>query len=91
MPRLGKFQLELNTSGYPRERALMMSNFRGVGCRGLGQGVKNPYLFISFPGGYDGEGGEGNDGDKAGMKLSLNRFFYDERWTKNRVVTSMDW
>ena len=74
----------------------MMSDFRGVGWLAVqGQlGVKNPYLiliYFSFSGGYDGEGGEGNDGDKAGMKLSLNRFFYDERWTKNRVVTSMDW
>lgn len=52
---------------------------------------EEPNVFIDYTGGYDGEGGEGNDGDKAGMKLSLNRFFYDERWTKNRVVTSMDW
>ena len=52
---------------------------------------EEPNLFVDYTGGYDGENGEGGDGDKAGIKLSLNRYFYDERWTKNRVVTSMDW
>ena len=23
--------------------------------------------------------------------IALNREFYDEKWTKNRVVTSLDW
>jgi len=45
-------------------------------------------VFVDYTGGYeDGEGLE----DKTGGKLSLNRFFYDERWSKNRVITSMDW
>ena len=45
-------------------------------------------VFVDYTGGYeDGEGME----DKTGGKLSLNRYFYDERWTKNRVITSMDW
>ena len=48
-------------------------------------------IFADYTGGLDGDGGEGGDADKAGLRLSLNRFFYDERWTKNRVVTSMDW
>ena len=52
---------------------------------------EEPNLFVDYTGGYDGENGEGNDGEKAGIRLALNRFFYDERWTKNRVVTSMDW
>lgn len=52
---------------------------------------EEPNLFVDYTGGYDGENGDGGDGDKAGMRLSLNRTFYDERWTKNRVVTSMDW
>lgn len=26
----------------------------------------------------------------TGAKLSLNRFFYDEKWTKGRCVTCMD-
>merc|ERR1719414_567958 len=39
---------------------------------------EEPNVFIDYTGGYDGEGGEGNDGDKAGMRLSLNRYFYDE-------------
>lgn len=28
---------------------------------------------------------------QAGAKLVLNRQFADERWTKNRVVTCLDW
>ena len=48
-------------------------------------------LFVDYTGGYDGENGDGGDADKAGMRLSVNRSFSDERWTKNRVVTSMDW
>jgi len=45
-------------------------------------------LFVDYTGGYeDGEALE----DKSGGKLSLNRFFYDDRWSKNRVITSMDW
>ena len=42
-------------------------------------------VFVDYTGGYeDGEGLE----DKTGGKLSLNRYFYDERWTKNRVITT---
>ena len=52
---------------------------------------EEPNIFADYTGGLDGEGGDGGDADKAGLSLSLNRFFYDERWTKNRVVTSMDW
>ena len=45
-------------------------------------------VFLDYTGGYeDGEALE----DKTGGKLSLNRFFYDDRWSKNRVITSMDW
>lgn len=28
---------------------------------------------------------------QAGAKLVLNRRFADEHWTKNRVVTCLDW
>lgn len=28
---------------------------------------------------------------QAGAKLSLNRQFMDERWSKHRVVTCLDW
>lgn len=28
---------------------------------------------------------------QAGAKLSLNRQFVDERWSKHRVVTCLDW
>jgi dynein intermediate chain len=50
-------------------------------------------LFVDYTGGYTDEDNEGLDGDKSGggVKLSMNRCFYDEKSTKNRVVTSMDW
>lgn len=52
---------------------------------------EEPNLFVDYTGAYDGDNGENGDGDKVGLRLALNRYFYDERWTKNRVVTSMDW
>lgn len=29
--------------------------------------------------------------EKSATRLSLNRVFYDEKWSKNRCVTSLDW
>lgn len=29
--------------------------------------------------------------DKSGANLSFSRCFYDEKWTRNRCVTSLDW
>ena len=29
--------------------------------------------------------------DQSGASLSFNRYFYDEKWSKNRTVTSFDW
>lgn len=29
--------------------------------------------------------------DRSGYKIHLNRVFYDERWSRNRCVTCMDW
>ncbi|XP_061413734.1 cytoplasmic dynein 1 intermediate chain 1-like isoform X5 [Lethenteron reissneri] len=41
---------------------------------------------------YSGRDNEEMDGEvSAGAKLSLNRQFYDERWSKRRVITSLDW
>ncbi|XP_069120986.1 cytoplasmic dynein 1 intermediate chain 2-like isoform X18 [Argopecten irradians] len=40
---------------------------------------------------YSGGDGEGKDDDLAGERLKLNREFYDERWSKHRTITSMDW
>nr|XP_006825235.1 PREDICTED: uncharacterized protein LOC102801276 [Saccoglossus kowalevskii] len=42
----------------------------------------------------DYTGGDDLDKEKemeAGAKLALHRQFYDERWSKHRVITSMDW
>ncbi|KAF4516881.1 hypothetical protein B566_EDAN011225 [Ephemera danica] len=36
-------------------------------------------------------GGEDGADEKSGAKLSLNRVFVDERWSKSRCVTSLDW
>ncbi|XP_008331968.1 cytoplasmic dynein 1 intermediate chain 2-like isoform X3 [Cynoglossus semilaevis] len=41
---------------------------------------------------YSGRDLEDKDSDlQAGAKLVLHRQFADERWTKNRVVTCLDW
>ena len=48
-------------------------------------------MFVDYTGGFeDGEGVLGDE-EKSANRLSLNRYFFDDRWTKNRVVTSMDW
>lgn len=50
-------------------------------------------LFVDYTGGFADDDSEGLDGDKSGggVKISMNRCFYDEKSTKNRVVTSLDW
>uniref|UniRef100_A0A4W3ID41 Cytoplasmic dynein 1 intermediate chain 2 n=1 Tax=Callorhinchus milii TaxID=7868 RepID=A0A4W3ID41_CALMI len=41
---------------------------------------------------YSGKDLEEKEGElQGGTKLSLNRSFFDERWSKHRVVTCMDW
>lgn len=40
---------------------------------------------------YIGIGEETEGDDKSGVKLSLNRYFLDDHWSKNRTVTSLDW
>ncbi|GBM33551.1 Cytoplasmic dynein 1 intermediate chain 2 [Araneus ventricosus] len=40
---------------------------------------------------YTGTREEQDGDDKSGIKLSLNRTFFDDRWSKNRTVTSFDW
>ncbi|XP_030056648.1 cytoplasmic dynein 1 intermediate chain 1 isoform X5 [Microcaecilia unicolor] len=41
---------------------------------------------------YSGRDLEDKDGDvQAGANLSFNRQFYDEHWSKHRVVTCLDW
>lgn len=45
-------------------------------------------LFVDYSHDYE-EDGEANEG--GGVKLSLNRWFYDERWSRNRCITCMDW
>uniref|UniRef100_A0A1I8MWY6 Uncharacterized protein n=1 Tax=Musca domestica TaxID=7370 RepID=A0A1I8MWY6_MUSDO len=37
-----------------------------------------------------GDNEEAND-EKSHARLSLNRVFYDDRWSKNRCITCMDW
>ncbi|CAG0898624.1 unnamed protein product [Darwinula stevensoni] len=34
---------------------------------------------------------DANGEEKSGQRLVLNRWFEDERWSRNRVVTSVDW
>ncbi|KAL8606116.1 Dynein, cytoplasmic 1, intermediate chain 2a [Nucella lapillus] len=41
---------------------------------------------------YSGQDGSGKDDEAmAGERLKLNRDFYDDKWTKHRIVTSLDW
>ncbi|XP_051520267.1 cytoplasmic dynein 1 intermediate chain 1-like isoform X5 [Myxocyprinus asiaticus] len=41
---------------------------------------------------YSGQDLEDKEGDlQGGSSLSLNRLFYDERWSKHRVITCLDW
>ncbi|CAG9773101.1 unnamed protein product [Ceutorhynchus assimilis] len=39
---------------------------------------------------YSGIGEEGLD-EKCHQRISFNRTFFDERWSKNRAITSLDW
>lgn len=50
--------------------------------------AENVDIYMDYIGGGDNE--EGND-DRTHSRLSLNRAFYDERWSRNRCITSMDW
>ncbi|GFO20387.1 cytoplasmic dynein 1 intermediate chain 2 [Plakobranchus ocellatus] len=41
---------------------------------------------------YSGADTEGKDDDQlAGERLKLQQHFYDERWSRRRTITSMDW
>ncbi|XP_008198669.1 cytoplasmic dynein 1 intermediate chain isoform X24 [Tribolium castaneum] len=40
---------------------------------------------------YSGGAGEEGLDEKSHQRISLNRYFFDERWSRNRCVTSMDW
>jgi len=45
-------------------------------------------LFIDYTGANETEN---NVDDRSGYKIHLTRCFYDERWSRNRCVTCMDW
>ncbi|XP_063981952.1 cytoplasmic dynein 1 intermediate chain isoform X26 [Diachasmimorpha longicaudata] len=45
-------------------------------------------IYADYTGTLDGD--EGMD-EKSHQRLWLNRSFYDERWSRNRCVTSLDW
>ncbi|XP_022225382.2 cytoplasmic dynein 1 intermediate chain isoform X11 [Drosophila obscura] len=49
---------------------------------------ENVDIYMDYIGGGDSE--ETSD-ERSHARLSLNRVFYDERWSKNRCITSMDW
>lgn len=49
---------------------------------------ENVDIYFDYVGG--GENEEAND-EKSHARLSLNRVFYDDRWSKNRCITCMDW
>ncbi|PNF37518.1 Cytoplasmic dynein 1 intermediate chain [Cryptotermes secundus] len=45
-------------------------------------------IYTDYTGVADGD--EAGD-EKSGLRLSLNRCFYDDRWSRNRCLTSLDW
>ncbi|XP_020808269.1 cytoplasmic dynein 1 intermediate chain isoform X11 [Drosophila serrata] len=49
---------------------------------------ENVDIYTDYIGGGDNE--ESSD-ERSHARLSLNRVFYEERWSKNRCITSMDW
>nr|CAG4643850.1 EOG090X03UT [Lepidurus arcticus] len=49
---------------------------------------ENVDLFVDYTGAAESED---NMDDKSGMKVSLNRVFYDERWSRHRCVMCLDW
>ncbi|XP_055840972.1 cytoplasmic dynein 1 intermediate chain isoform X7 [Episyrphus balteatus] len=49
---------------------------------------ENVDIYTDYIGGGDNE--ESND-ERTHARLSLNRAFYEDRWSKNRCITSMDW
>ncbi|XP_011499476.1 PREDICTED: cytoplasmic dynein 1 intermediate chain-like isoform X4 [Ceratosolen solmsi marchali] len=53
--------------------------------RALGEAVD---IYTDYTGTMDGD--DGMD-DKSHQCIWLNRVFYNERWSRNRCVTSMDW
>jgi dynein intermediate chain len=40
---------------------------------------------------YAGQSSDFENDDKKGGNLSVNRCFFEERWSRNRTVTSFDW
>uniref|UniRef100_W8AZG4 Cytoplasmic dynein 1 intermediate chain n=1 Tax=Ceratitis capitata TaxID=7213 RepID=W8AZG4_CERCA len=49
---------------------------------------ENVDIYTDYIGAGDSE--DTND-ERTHARLSLNRIFYDERWSKNRCITCMDW
>lgn len=45
-------------------------------------------IYTDYTGVADGD--EAAD-EKSGLRLALNRCFYDDRWSRNRCLTSLDW
>jgi len=45
-------------------------------------------LFVDYSGASETDN---NVEDRSGYKIHLTRCFYDERWSRNRCVTCMDW
>nr|CAG4651719.1 EOG090X03UT [Triops cancriformis] len=49
---------------------------------------ENVDLFVDYTGATELDD---NVDDKSGMKVSLNRVFFDERWSRRRCVMCLDW
>ncbi|CAG7837939.1 unnamed protein product [Allacma fusca] len=75
-------QMIIMSSGFQR----FMDKTARVMERALSERYVDIFYDYAKPADAD-EGGE----EKSATKMTLNRVFYDEKWSKNRCVTCMDW
>ncbi|XP_077524547.1 cytoplasmic dynein 1 intermediate chain 2-like isoform X6 [Amblyomma americanum] len=74
-----------------RQQILLSDDFRSFLARSSRVIERALYENVDICVDYSGTTEEQDSDDKSGIKLSLNRVFADDRWSKNRIVTSFDW
>ncbi|XP_077563771.1 cytoplasmic dynein 1 intermediate chain 1-like isoform X7 [Haemaphysalis longicornis] len=74
-----------------RKQALVSDDFRGFLARTSRIVERALWESADICIDYSGTAEEQDSDDKSGIKLGLNRVFADDRWSKNRIVTSFDW
>lgn len=74
-----------------KKQALVSDEFRGFLDRSSRIVERALWESVDICIDYSGTAEEQDSDDKSGIKLCLNRVFADDRWSKNRIVTSFDW